>query len=255
MARPGRAALARRGPDELAAMRRAGRVVAEIHDAIREAAVPGATTLDLDGVARDVLERRGATSSFLGYHGYPAAICASPNQVVIHGIPDGRPLTEGDLLSIDVGAIVDGWHGDAAFTMAIGSIAPEAQRLLDTADAALRAGIATLVPGGRLGDYGEAVQRVIEAAGFSVVRDYVGHGIGRAMHEPPDVPNHGRAGKGLRLVEGNTLAVEPMLVAGDPTVVELADGWTIVTLDGSLAAHVEHTVAVTGDGPEILTRR
>lgn len=234
-------------------MRRAGRVVAEVHATLRDAIAPGVTTATLDRLAADVIERRGARPSFLGYHGYPATICASPNHVVVHGIPDDVPLRDGDVVSVDVGAIVDGWHGDAAFTAGVGDIDPAAAELIAVAERALAAGIATLVPGGRLGDYGATVEEVAVAAGCAVVRDYVGHGIGQAMHEPPDVPNHGRRGRGPKLVAGNTVAVEPMIVAGDPTVVELADGWTVVTLDRSLAVHVEHTVAVGDDGPEILT--
>ncbi len=234
-------------------MRRAGRVVAEMHDRIRGALRPGVTTLQLDAVGREVLMRRGARSNFLGYHGYPAAICASPNEVVVHGIPDGRVLEEGDIVSIDCGAIVDGYHGDAAFTAGIGSIDAEAQRLVDVTRAALDAGIAELVPGARLGDLGAAVQATVEAGGFSVVRDYVGHGIGTAMHEPPDVPNVGRRGKGRQVAAGDVFAVEPMVCAGGDDTMVLADGWTVVTLDCSWAAHWEHTVAVTDDGPEILT--
>lgn len=235
-------------------MRRAGRVVGEMHDRIREAVRDGVTTAELDAVGRDVLERRGARSNFLGYHGYPAVICASPNEVVIHGIPGPRRLVEGDLLSIDCGAVVDGWHGDAAFTMGVGTIDDAARSLLEAAEAALEVGIAALVPGGRLGDYGAVVAETAAAGGCDVVRDYVGHGIGRAMHEAPDIPNHGRRGRGPRLAAGNTVAVEPMLVGGSPEVVELDDGWTVVTVDGSWAAHVEHTVLVTEEGPEILTR-
>lgn len=236
-------------------MRSAGRVVAEMHQAIRELAAPGVTTGDLDRVAREVLARNGARSNFLNYHGYPAVICASVNDEVVHGIPGPRVLVEGDVVSIDCGAIVDGWHGDAAFTMGIGSIAAEAQRLIDVADAALVAAIAAMQPRGNLGDVGAAVSQVVSAAGYGSPRDYTGHGIGRAMHEYPDVPNRGRRGKGPALEPGVVLAIEPMLIAGGrDDVRELDDGWTVVTADGSLAAHVEHTVLVTADGPEILTR-
>jgi methionyl aminopeptidase len=234
-------------------MRRAGRVVAEMHDRIRAALRPGVTTLELDALGREVLERRGARSNFLGYHGYPAVICASPNEVVVHGIPDGRVLEDGDIVSIDCGAIVDGYHGDAAFTAGIGSIDAGAQRLIDVTRSALDAGIAALVAGSRLGDLGAAVQATVEAGGLSVVRDYVGHGIGTAMHEPPDVPNVGRPGRGKRVAAGDVFAVEPMVSAGSEDTRVLADGWTVVTLDGSWAAHWEHTVAVTDRGPEILT--
>jgi methionyl aminopeptidase len=234
-------------------MRRAGRVVAEMHDAIRAALRPGVSTLELDQIARDVLDRRGARSNFLGYHGYPAVICASPNDVVVHGIPNDRPLDEGDIVSIDCGAIVDGYHGDAAFTAAVGSVTPEAQRLVDVTREALERGIATLVPGSHLGDYGYAVQTAAKAAGYSVVREYVGHGIGTEMHEPPDVPNYGRPGRGMRLSAGDVLAVEPMVCAGRADTYVADDDWTVLTTDGSLAAHWEHTVAITDDGPQILT--
>ncbi len=234
-------------------MRRAGRVVAEMHDRIRGALRPGITTLQLDALGRDVLERRSARSNFLGYHGYPAVICASPNEVVVHGIPDGRVLEEGDVVSIDCGAIVEGYHGDAAFTAGIGAVGAEVQRLVDVTRAALDAGIAELVAGARLGDLGATVQATVEAGGFSVVRDYVGHGIGTAMHEPPDVPNFGRRGTGRRVAAGDVFAVEPMACAGSEDTRVLDDGWAVVTLDGSWAAHWEHTVAVTDDGPEILT--
>jgi methionyl aminopeptidase len=234
-------------------MRRAGRVVAEMHDRIRSALRPGVTTLQLDAIGREVLGRRGARSNFLGYHGYPAVICASPNEVVVHGIPDGRVLEEGDIVSIDCGAVVDGYHGDAAFTAGIGAIDADAQRLVDVTRAALDAGIGELVAGARLGDLGAAVQATVEAGGFSVVRDYVGHGIGTAMHEPPDVPNVGRRGKGKQVAAGDVFAVEPMVSAGGGETMVLDDGWTVVTLDGSWAAHWEHTVAVADGGPEILT--
>lgn len=235
-------------------MRRAGRVVAEMHDACRAVARPGATTADLDRAARAVLDRRGARSNFLGYHGFPAVACVSPNEVVVHGIPGPRVLEDGDIVSIDCGAIVQGWHADAAVTVPVGTVDDESRRLLDVTQAALAAAIAEARAGRRLGDLGAACEAVVAAAGFSVVREYVGHGIGTAMHEPPDVPNHGRRGQGMRLQAGHALAIEPMVNAGRPGTRTLADGWTVVTADGSRSAHFEHTVALTADGPEVLTR-
>lgn len=243
-----------RSPADLAKMRRAGRVVAEMHERIRAAVRPGVTTATLDKIGREVIERRGARSNFLGYHGFPAVICASPNEVIVHGIPGPRPLRDGDIVSIDCGAIVDGWHGDAAFTMGVGTISAEAARLIEVTEQALAAGIAAMQPGGRLSDIGAAVQAAAEGAGFSVVREYTGHGIGLAMHEAPDVPNWGKPGKGRRLGPGQTYAVEPMVCAGRPDTRVLEDRWTVVTADGSWAAHAEHTIAITDDGPEILTR-
>jgi methionyl aminopeptidase len=245
----------RRSSEDLAKMRRAGKVVAEMHECIRAALRPGVTTAALDRIGRDVIERRGARSNFLGYHGtFPGVICASPNDVIVHGIPGPYVLREGDIVSIDCGAIVDGWHGDAAFTAGVGSISPRAQALIAATDRSLEAGIAAMQPGGRLSDIGAAVQGVAEQAGFAVVKEYTGHGIGTAMHEPPDVPNWGKPGKGRRLAGGQTYAVEPMVCAGRADTLLLDDGWTVVTADGSLAAHAEHTIAVTDDGPEILTR-
>ncbi len=244
---------ARKTVEELAVMRRAGRVVAEMHERIRGAIRPGVTTAELDRIGRDVLATRHATSNFLDYHGYPAVICASPNQVIVHGIPNDDPLEEGDIVSIDCGAIVDGWHGDAAFTVGVGSIDADSQRLIDTAEASLEAGIAAMVSGNRVGDIGAAVQAHAEQHGYSVVREYTGHGIGQAMHESPEVPNHGKPGRGMKLRDGHVLAVEPMLCAGEPATVLEADGWTVTTADGSLAAHVEHSIAITEHGPEILT--
>ncbi len=234
-------------------MRRAGRVVAEMHDRIGAAIRPGVTLAQLDAIGREVIARRGARSNFLGYHGYPAVICASRNDVVVHGIPGPEVLTEGDIVSIDCGAIVDGYHSDAAFTAGVGEIDTEARRLIEVTRSALDAGIVELVPGSRLGDLGAAVQSTVERAGFSVVRDYVGHGIGTAMHEQPDVPNRGRRGRGRRVAAGDVYAVEPMVAVGTDETTVLADGWTVVTTDGSWAAHWEHTIAVTDDGPEILT--
>jgi methionyl aminopeptidase len=245
----------RRSADELRHMRAAGRVVAEMHEAIRAAARPGVTTGQLDTVAREVIERRGATSNFLGYHGYPAVICASVNDEVIHGIPGPRILVDGDVLSVDCGAVVDGWHGDAAFTMVVGAASDTASRLIAAADQALAAAVQAMRPGGHLGDVGAAIEAVVGAAGYGSPHDYCGHGIGRAMHEEPDVENRGRRGKGPALAPGVVLAIEPMLLAGgSDDVTELDDGWTVVTADGSLAAHVEHTVLVGEHGPEILTR-
>jgi methionyl aminopeptidase len=245
--------LTRRSPAEVVAMRRAGKVVAEMHETIRAAIRPGVTTLDLDRVGRRVLERRGATSNFLGYHGFPAVICASPNEVVIHGIPGPVRLDEGDLISVDCGAIVDGWHGDAAFTVGVGAIDAESQRLIDVSEAALAAAIAHMRPGQRLSDVSHAVGAVVEAAGLEAIEGYGGHGIGRQMHEAPDVPNSARPGRGPVLTPGVVLAIEPMVVAGRREIRHLDDGWSVVTADGRRAAHVEHTVAVTDNGPEILT--
>lgn len=234
-------------------MRRAGAVVAEMHEEIRGAVRAGVTTAWLDRTARDVLQRRGATSNFLGYHGYPAVICVSVNEQVVHGIPGERVLADGDLVSVDCGAIVDGWHGDAAFTVGVGDISPADRRLIEVAESCLAEGIATLLAGGRLGDYGATVARITDEAGFSQAEGFTGHGIGRAMHEDPAVPNVARLGAGPRLRVGNVLALEPMVCAGSGEVLILDDGWTAVTADGSRAVHVEHTVAITENGPEILT--
>jgi methionyl aminopeptidase len=243
----------RKTPAQIALMRRAGRVVAEMHEACAAAVRPGATTADLDRAARAVLERRGARSNFLGYHGFPAVACVSVNEVVVHGIPGDRVLEEGDIVSIDCGAIVEGWHADAAITVPVGDVDDESRRLIATAARALEAQIALLVDGTRLGDVGAACEEVVRSAGFSVTAGYTGHGIGTAMHEPPEVPNHGPRGRGLRLREGHVLALEPMVQAGRPATRVLADGWTVVTADGRRAAHAEHTVAIGPDGPEVLT--
>jgi methionyl aminopeptidase len=246
----------RKGAEQLAKMRQAGRVVAEMHERIRAAIRPGVTTGELDAVAREVIDRRGARSNFLGYGQppFPGVICASPNDVIVHGIPGSYRLRDGDIISIDCGAIIDGWHGDAAFTAPVGDVSDEATRLLDATERSLDAAISQIVEGNRLTDIGHAVQQVAEAAGFSVVREYVGHGIGTAMHEQPDVPNYGPPGKGLKLRTGMVFAVEPMVNAGGPGTKLLDDGWTVKTADGSLSAHFEHSIAVTDDGPEVLTR-
>lgn len=243
----------RRNADEIAKMRKAGRVVAEMHEATRAATVPGVTTAKLDRVARAVLERRGATSNFLNYHGFPAVICASPNDMIVHGIPGPYRLEEGDIVSIDCGAIVDGYHGDAAFTIGVGRITAGAQNLLAVTEESLWAGIAQMADGIRLHEIGRAVQSVAEQAGYSVVREYVGHGIGTAMHEEPQVPNYWPGRPGPKMRSGMALAVEPMVNVGSPETMTLEDRWSVVTADGSLSAHFEHTVVVTDDGPEVLT--
>jgi methionyl aminopeptidase len=234
-------------------MREAGRVTARALDAVGAAVAPGVTTGDLDRVAAEVIAAAGGKAAFLGYHGFPATICSSINQQVVHGIPGRTKLAEGDIISIDVGAIIDGYVGDSARTFAVGKVSGEARRLLTATERSLMEGIAQCVPGGRLQDIGAAVQAAAEDAGFSVVREYVGHGIGRNMHEEPQVPNYGVRGKGPTLFPGMVIAIEPMVNAGGPAVRQLADGWTVVTEDGALSAHFEHTVAITDDGPWILT--
>ena len=234
-------------------MRRAGQVVAEMHEVCRDALRPGVTTGELDRLARDVLDRRGARSNFLGYHGFPAVICASVNDEVVHGIPGARVLEDGDVVSIDCGAVVDGWHGDAAFTAGVGEISAADQRLIDVTRDALFAAIDVMVSGNHIGDIGHAVASTVRRQGFDVLTDYTGHGIGQAMHESPDVPNDGIPGRGKTLREGNVLAVEPMVVPGDPAVMTLDDGWTVVTRSGANAAHWEHSIAVGPDGPVVLT--
>jgi methionyl aminopeptidase len=244
----------RRTSDELAKMRRAGRVVAEIHEATRAIIRPGVTTEDIDRVARGVLERRNAKSNFLNYHGFPAVVCTSPNSMIVHGIPSPEVvLVEGDIISIDCGAIIEGYHGDAAYTVGVGEVSAEASRLMEVTERSLFAGIDQLTDGNRLHEVGRAVQRVAEAAGFSVVREYVGHGIGTAMHEDPQVPNYWPGSPGPMLKTGMVFAVEPMVNAGGPDTEQLEDGWSVVTADGRLSAHFEHTIAVTDDGPEVFT--
>ncbi len=242
-----------RSPDEIAKMRKAGRVVAEIIEKTRAAIRPGVTTLEIDAVAREVIAARGARSNFLNYHGFPAVICTSPNDMIVHGIPGSYVVREGDLLSVDCGAIVEGYHGDAAYTVAVGAVGDVARRLVETTERALWAGIDVMVPGGRLHDIGRAVQQVAEAAGFSVVRKYVGHAIGTEMHEEPQVPNYWPGNPGPKLKVGNVYAVEPMVNVGTFDTIELDDGWSVLTADGSLSAHFEHTIAVTEGGPEVLT--
>lgn len=234
-------------------MKVAGSVVAAVHAAVRRAAVPGVTMLELDNVAHEVIRQADCRSSFLGYHGFPASICTSPNEVIVHGIPDGYRLQDGDLLSIDAGAIHDGWHGDAAFTMAIGDVPDPVAELIRVTEEGLWAGIAAARPGNRLGDVGAAISAVAAPHGYGVVREYIGHGIGRQMHEAPDVPNYGKPGKGLKLKAGMAIAIEPMFNIGTAETKVLDDGWTVVTNDGELSAHWEHTVLITKKGPVVST--
>ena len=243
----------RRSGDELTKMRRAGRVVAEMHEATRAAIRPGVTTAQLNEVAAEVLAKRGARSNFLGYHGFPAVICTSPNDMIVHGIPGDYVLDEGDIISIDCGAIIEGYHGDAAYTAGVGEISAVARRLIEATERSMWAGIDQLVIGRRLHEVGRAVQTVAEAAGFSVVREYVGHAIGTAMHESPQVPNYWPGTPGPTLKEGMVFAIEPMINVGSPDTYELEDGWSVMTRDGSLSAHFEHTIAVTPHGPEVFT--
>ena len=236
-------------------MRRAGRVVREVLELVRGLVRPGATTLDLEKAADKRMKELGAKPAFKGYHGFPAVLCTSVNNEVVHGIPSAkRVLKEGDIVSVDCGAIIDGYYGDAAITVPVGEkIDPKTDRLLKVTEQSLQAGIAVVKPGATLGDIGAAVQSVVEAEGFSVVRDFVGHGIGSNMHEEPQVPNFGEAGRGMKLRPGMVIAIEPMVNAGGPDVRVLRDGWTAVTDDGSMSAHFEHTVAVTDTGARILT--
>ena len=243
----------RKSSQEVDRMRRAGRLVGHTLSIVSAAARPGVSLLELDQLAERSIREAGAVPSFLGYHGFPATLCLSPNDVVVHGIPNGYVLQEGDILSIDCGAIVEGYHGDAAVTIPIGEIDEVARRLIDTTERSMWAGIGQVRAGRRLSDIGHAVEQVALGPGYGVVREYVGHGIGTAMHEEPQVPNYGRPGRGLRLDVGLVLAIEPMLNQGGPQTEVLDDGWTVVTRDGSRSAHFEHTVAITSAGPEVLT--
>jgi methionyl aminopeptidase len=245
--------IVRKSAAEIEAMARAGRVVVETIAAIGEAIAPGVTTAELDAIAEETIRSQRGVPTFKGYRGFPASICASPNAMVVHGIPGRYRLEDGDVLSIDVGVTLDGFVADSAYTFPVGEIDPDAQRLLDVGQAALAAGIAEAVPGNHIGDVSAAVQRTTESAGFSIVRSLVGHGVGRAMHEEPQIPNYGEPGRGPRLSTGMTLAIEPMITAGSEEVFVADDKWSISTRDGSLAAHFEHTVAVTDEGPRILT--
>ena len=244
--------ITRKSPEQIDRMRRAGRLVGHTLSTLVEAVRPGVTLLELDAQAERVIRDGGGIPSFLGYHGFPATLCLSPNDWIVHGIPNGYVLQEGDILSIDCGAIVEGWHGDAAVTVPVGQVDDAARRLIETTERAMWAGIAQVRAGNRLSDIGHAVEKVAAAPGYGVVREYVGHGIGTRMHEEPQVPNYGRPGRGLRLEVGLALAIEPMVNEGSPESRVLDDGWTVVTRDGSRSAHFEHTVAIPPQGPEVL---
>jgi methionyl aminopeptidase len=239
---------------EFAKMQKAGAAVAAVHKAVREAAGPGVSLLELEDIGAKVIADHGCTSSFLNYLGtYPATLCLSPNDVIVHGIPNDYQLREGDILSVDAGAIFEGFHGDAAFTMGIGRVSAEAQHLIDVTEEGMWAGIREVRKGNRLGDIGAAINAIGEANGYGVVEEYVGHGIGREMHEEPQVPNHGSPGTGLKLRGGMALCIEPMFNSGGRETNVDGDGWTVRTKDGSLSAHWEHTVAITPDGPMVFT--
>jgi methionyl aminopeptidase len=239
---------------ELGIMKEACRISAGALQTVGKAVEPGVTTAELDALAEKYIRSQGGVPNFKNYHGYPATACISVNNEVIHGIPSGkRVLKAGDIVSVDLGAMFNGYHGDNAATFACGDISPEAKRLMQTTQDALYEGIKAATAGSRIGDISSAVQRTVEAAGFSVVRQYVGHGIGTQLHEAPEVPNFGTAGRGIRLLPGMTLAIEPMVNAGGYDVKVLPDGWTVLTKDGSLSAHFEHTVVITPDGPKIMT--
>lgn len=241
-------------PAQVEQMRRAGLVVGHTLEVLRAAVRPGVTTGELDAIAEETIRAAGATPSFLGYQGFPASICASVNDEVVHGIPGERVVQEGDLVSLDCGAVVDGWHGDAAITVAVGQVRPELTTLVRDAETAMWAGISAARLGGRVSDISAAVEASLRAAGrYGILEDYTGHGIGTAMHQPPDVPNVGRPGRGARLVEGIALAVEPMVTLGTHETLLDEDEWTVVTADGSWAAHVEHTFALTDRGVWVLT--
>ncbi len=245
----------RKSPREIEKIAATGAVVADTIAYVGGLLAPGVTTDELDAAAGAFIRERGGVPTSEGYKGYPKAICISPNDVVVHGIPGPYEIREGDLVTIDVGVTLDGYIADSAYTFGVGEIGPESQRLLDTAQDALAAGIAEAVVGNRVGDVSHAVQTVVEHAGFSVVRSLVGHGVGRHYHEDPHIPNFGEPGRGPRLSEGMTIAIEPMITAGESDVIVCDDGWTIQTADESLSAHFEHTVAITADGPRILTPR
>jgi methionyl aminopeptidase len=244
----------KKSPEEIAIMRRGGAILAGVMERLESSIRPGVTTGELDHVAEEAIAGAGARPSALGYKGFPRSICVSPNNVIVHGIPDETSLKEGDIVSLDVALVYEGMHVDNARTYPVGDVDPDVQRLMDVTEAALEAAIAQCEPGKRIGDVGNAVEQVVEPAGFSVVREYVGHGVGRAFHEAPNVPNYGPPGRRELLAPGMTLAIEPMVNAGGAGTKLLDDGWTVITADGSPSAHFEHTVAITPDGHEVLTR-
>ena len=244
-----------KSPAEIAKMRLASQLVAQVLDELAAMVAPGVSTADLDAAAESKVRAAGAEPAFKGYHGYPATLCASVNEQVIHGIPSRKPLQPGDIVSLDMGVKLDGYYGDSAVTLPVGAVGEDIARLLRVTQEALERGIGQVKVGGRISDIGHAIQKHVEAHGFSVVREFVGHGIGASLHEEPQIANYGEPGRGPRLAEGMTLAIEPMVNMGRAGVKVLSDGWTAVTKDGSLSAHFEHTVAVTKDGPLVLTAR
>ena len=244
-----------KSPAEIEKMRAANQLVAQVLEELAAMVAPGVSTADLDAAAEQRVRAAGAEPAFKGYRGYPATLCASVNEQVVHGIPGNRALAEGDIISLDMGVKLNGFYGDSAITVAIGKVAPDVLRLLRVTQESLEKGIAQVRLGGRVSDIGHAIQKHVEAGGFSVVREFVGHGIGASLHEDPQIANYGEPGHGPRLAEGMVLAIEPMVNMGKPAVRVLSDGWTAVTRDGSLSAHFEHTVAVTKSGPLVLTTR
>jgi methionyl aminopeptidase len=241
-------------PDEIEKVRASNRIVAEVLSKLREKVKPGVRTRDLDKFAEEIAEKRGAKPAFKGYHGYPYALCISINEVVVHGMPSDRVLEEGDIVGLDFGVYYQGFFGDATITLPVGKVSEKALRLMRVTEQSLYAGIEQARDGNRLGDISAAVQLTVENAGYSVVRDFVGHGIGKNLHEEPQIPNFGKKGRGIELKRGMVLAIEPMVNAGEYKVKILSDGWTVITDDGSLSAHFEHSVAITDNGPDILSK-
>ena len=241
-------------PEQIEKARASNRIVAEVLQTLKDKVKPGMTTRDLDRIAEALVAKRGGKPAFKGYRGYPYSLCTSVNQEVVHGMPSDRVLVEGDIIGIDFGVCLQGYYGDAAVTLPVGRVSDEARRLIQVTEASLYAAIENTREGNRLGDVSAAVQKTVESAGFSVVRDFVGHGIGEGLHEDPQIPNFGKAGRGIELKAGMIFAIEPMVNAGRYAVRILEDGWTVVTEDGSLSAHFEHSVAITDNGPDILSR-